>query len=274
MRVNHERRSRFCSPAVDARVARRSRANLCRRALGVALLVAISLALPPRATAGEEASWERVHEEDGIAVERWRASAAGRPHLRTTTVIDAGIEVVSSVLRDVERHPEWRNRCTEARVLQREGDDKLVVYSRTEGRWPVADRDSVFESEVVRREPERVEIHFRNVESLLMPPVPGVVRMPSVYGYYRLEALDAGRTRVEYELEMDMGGRIPSFVTHYVSDEMPFHTLKGLKEQVKRVAEEDRATGSEFRRVASNAQAPQPRSASGPSSIHTNGKHD
>jgi len=258
MEVNHERRSRFCSPAVGARVAPRVRARFRRRALGAAFLVATSLALAPRATAGEAAGWQRVHKEDGITVERWSASAGGRPHLRTTTVIDAGIALVSSVLRDVERHPEWRNRCAEARVLQREGDDKLVVYSRTEGRWPVADRDSVFASEVLRREPGRVEIHFRNVESPLMPPVRGIVRMPSVDGYYRLEALDAGRTRVEYELEMDMGGLVPSFVTRYVSDEMPLHTLQGLKQQVKKVAEEGRATPS----------------ASDPSLIQANGKHD
>ncbi len=201
MGVNHERRSRFYSPAVGAPVAPRLRAGFRGRVLGAAFLVATALALPSRATAGEEAGWERVHKEDGITVERWSASADGRPRLRASTVIAAGIDLVSSVLRDVERHPEWRNRCTEARVLQAESDDKLIVYSRTEGRWPIADRDSVFETEVVRRETDRVEIRFRNVESLLMPPVPGIVRMPSVDGYYRLEALDAERTRVEYELD-------------------------------------------------------------------------
>ena len=274
MEVNHERRSRFCSPAVGARVASRLRARLRRQAVRAAFLAATALALAPRPTAAEEAGWQPVHKEDGITVERSSASAAGRPRLRARTVIAAGIDLVSSVLRDVERHPEWRNRCTEARVLQREGDDKLVVYSRTEGRWPVADRDSVFESEVVRREAEHVEIRFRNVESLLMPPVPGVVRMPSVDGDYRLEALDAGRTRVEYELEMDMGGLVPSFVTHYVSDEMPLHTLKGLKQQVQRVAEEGPGTGSGLRRIASNPETLRPRSASGFSSIQADGKHD
>ena len=201
-------------------------------------LARVNPARDPRGRGG----WECVYKEDGITVERWSASEDGHPRLRASTVIAAGIDLVSSVLRDVERHPEWRSRCKEARVLQREGDDKLIVYSRTAGRWPVADRDTVFESEVVRREAERVEIRFRNVESPLMPPVPGIVRMPSVDGYYRLAALDARRTRVEYELEMDMGGRIPSFVTHYVSDEMPIYTLVGLKRQVKRVAEESPAT--------------------------------
>jgi len=269
--MNHERRSNFWLPAAGGRVVPPLRATLRRGALGAAFLVATALALPPSATAGEEARWECVHQEDGITVERWSAGADGRPRLRATTVIAAGIDLVSSVLRDVERHPEWRSRCTEARVLQTEGDDKLIVYSRTEGRWPVADRDTVFESEVVRRDAERVEIRFRNVESLLMPPVPGIVRMPAVDGSYRLEALDAARTRVEYELEMDIGGLVPSFVTHYVSDDMPIHTLKGLKRQVQRVAEEDRGTGS-GRRIASNPEALQ--LPSGPSSVQAHEKHD
>ena len=46
------------------------------------------------------------------------------------------------------------------------------------------------------------------------------------------------RTRVEYQLEMDMGGLVPSLITNYVSDQMPVHTLLGLKRQVKRVAAE------------------------------------
>ncbi len=73
---------------------------------------------------------------------------------------------------------------------------------------------------------------------------------------------------------MDMGGRIPSFVVHYVSDEMPLHTLKGLRQQVKRVAEEGPGTGSGLRRIASNPEPPQPPSVAGPSSILANGKHD
>jgi hypothetical protein len=100
----------------------------------------------------------------------------------------------------------------------------------------------VFASEVVRREPARVEIRFRGVDSPLMPPVPGVIRMRSVDGSYRLDALDAARTRVEYQLEMDMGGWVPSLVTDYVSDQMPVHTLLGLKQQVKRVAAERSGT--------------------------------
>lgn len=214
-------------------------AGLRRQALGAAVLMVTWLALPSGAIAAEGiVGWERVQKEDGIVVDRWSASADGHPRLRASTVITAGIAFVSSVLRDVDRHPQWRNRCTEARVLEMEGDDKVVAYSRTEGRWPVADRDSVFESEIVRQDRELVEIRFRNVESPLMPPVPGIVRMPSVNGYYRLAALGTARTLVEYELEMDIGGQVPSFVTHYVSDEMPLFTLQGLKQQVKRVAAE------------------------------------
>jgi hypothetical protein len=64
---------------------------------------------------------------------------------------------------------------------------------------------------------------------------------------------------VEYELEMDMGGSVPSFVTHYVSDEMPVHTLKGLRQQVKRVAEEGRGREGGLRKISSIAEAPQAR---------------
>ena len=39
-------------------------------------------------------------------------------------------------------------------------------------------------------------------------------------------------TRVEYQIDVDLGGRVPGFIARYVSEEMPLNTVRGLRAQV------------------------------------------
>ena len=58
--------------------------------------------------------------------------------------------------------------------------------------------------------------------------------MPSLVGHYRLELLGSGGTRVEYQIDVDLGGHVPSFIARYVGEQMPLNTVSGLRAQVAR----------------------------------------
>ena len=62
-----------------------------------------------------------------------------------------------------------------------------------------------------------------------------------------------------------MGGWVPSLVTDYVSDQMPVHTLLGLKQQAKKVAAERAGTAASAQALASSAAARLRSSQSSPS---------
>ena len=187
-----------------------------------------------RADGGDAPDWETVREEAGIIVSRWAGPEQRLPRFRAVGTIPAAPLEVLAVIRDVDRHTEWRDRCSESRVLARHGDGSTVLYNRNDGSWPASDRDIVLASELSFQDDARkIEVRFRSIDSPLMPPRSGVVRMPSLVGHYRLESLGSEGTRVEYRIDADLGGRVPRFIARYVSEEMPLNTVRGLRAQVE-----------------------------------------
>jgi hypothetical protein len=201
-----------------------------------ALVLFGSLLLPSsfaRAEDAEPPDWTIVREEDGIVASQWHEPGRQFPRFRAVGTIPAEPLEVLAVIRDVERHTEWQDRCTDSRILKEGPKGRRVVYNRKDATWPVADRDIVLASETsFEDDGRRIEVRFQSTESPLMPPQRGVVRMPSLVGHYRLESVGPEETRVEYQIDVDLGGRVPGFIARYAGEEMPFATVRGLRAQV------------------------------------------
>jgi hypothetical protein len=204
---------------------RRPRAFLVLASLTtIALSPAFSLAL-------EE--WQPVASEDGIEVSALEVPGRALPKFRGVGIMDANLYEILAVIRDTDQHTRWMHNCSEARLLHRESDTVSYSYNRTNAPWPVSDRDVVVRAEIVVVEPGlEVRVVFRSVGDDLVPPVRGSVRMPHLEGHYKLEALGGGRTRVEYQVDADPGGRLPSWLARRTTRELPLHTLRNLRRRV------------------------------------------
>jgi len=81
----------------------------------------------------------------------------------------------------------------------------------------------------------KVELDFWSVDDAKAPPVKGVVRMPFLRGHWILwPSADGRTTRVEYQVHANPGGALPNWLVNYVSRDLPFKTIEGLRAQVKR----------------------------------------
>lgn len=218
-----------------------TRRNFARALPAAALLfalVASSLA-PGRAyadSAKADGAWERIRQADGVAVERRGVAGSTLQEFRGSAVVDAPIAAILAVFNDVARATEWMDSCNGSRSLEDLSDTEKVVYNRTHAPWPVADRDAVLHN-VARFDAagRRVELDFWSVDDAKEPPVKGVVRMPFLRGHWILWPSDDGRTtRVEYQVHANPGGALPSWLVNYVSRDLPFKTIEGLRAQVKR----------------------------------------
>ena len=185
-------------------------------------------------------SWKILSERNGVTLSQPREPGSFAVPSRGETVIEAPLFDVLAVIQDVPRHVDWRPRCTESRTVPEPGGAPLV-YSRSAGSWPVADRDSVVRSELSSKQwGHDARVSFDSVDSRMAPPVDGVVRTPFVTGHYALEAVGTERTRVAYQIGIDIGGWVPGFVTQFVSEDMPIDTLVNLRSQVQRTRGEYR----------------------------------
>jgi hypothetical protein len=194
-------------------------------------LLALLLLAAPQAAAQD---WRHITSEDGIAVTAREVPGRGFPTFRGTGTIDASLWEVLAVLSDVSRHKEWMFRCAEARQLRKISEMEYIVYSRTDAPWPVSDRDAVFHSTVHPSLKDlTIDVRFEAVQSPLMGPVKGVVRMTKLRGHYRLKALGENKTLMDYQADADPGGMLPGWLAKLATRRLPLDTIRSLRKRVK-----------------------------------------
>jgi carbon monoxide dehydrogenase subunit G len=210
--------------------------SLYRWASAPATVLAVTLAARTALALDEadDAGWTRVAEAHGVVVYEARTSAHPLPVRRALGVIEASLPEVLGVLGDVERQVDWLPGCSEARVIMRESERVYYVYSRTDVPWPAADRDVVVRTETEVITPGmQILLRFTTAGTAgLVDEVPGVVRAPRLEGHYRLWASGPGSTLVEYQIDTELGGRLPRMVLDWAAREVPLRTLLHLRRQV------------------------------------------
>jgi hypothetical protein len=197
-----------------------------------------------------EAGWTLVTEEDGIVVTSRPSERSPLPIFRGVGRVDAPLLEVLAVVTDAERHHEWLFSCTASALVARTSDASGIVYNRTAAPWPVPDRDVVLDSRVELLDGEReVIVRFSATEHPERPPTDGVVRMTYLRGHYHLWAEDDAHTRVEYQVDSDPGGSLPTWLATRGTRDMPLETLRALRLQLvhTRGAYDERI--GEFRRT-------------------------
>jgi hypothetical protein len=196
-----------------------------------AVLVAAALTMPGAALADD--GW--VHDANDQGVEVTTKTAPGRPlpAFRGVGNIDAGLFEILAVMDDIGHYTEWMSDCTGAYVVKKISEFERVEYNRIHAPWPVADRDGVVRSWVeASMAKHEIWARFQRVTMAETPPVAGVVRMPRLEGYYHLEAIDEGHTKVTYEVDADPGGLLPNWLIKLTTRKLPIETLVGLRRQV------------------------------------------
>ncbi len=206
--------------------------------LPAVLLFATAHAGPARADDGRGA-WERVSDKEGIVVQRRSVEGSKLKEFVGRGVIAAPIGRVLAVIRDANRRAEWMPACADSHLVEENVAARTqIAYHRTKAPWPVSDRDSVNRAEmIVEVAKHRVYLPFEAITLSRVPPVKGVVRMPSMRGHWILSPVDGGKaTAAEYQVFADPGGVLPDWLANLASKTLPRETIAGLRKQVTRAA--------------------------------------
>jgi hypothetical protein len=171
-----------------------------------------------------------VRDEDGITVHEEGGPGRTLPILTAVTFMAASPEQIHAWIRATPTHTEWMHDTEEARALS-DRDGVQIVYNRIATPWPVSDRDVVLRSRRTQLEGGGIRVDFEKTEELDVEAV-DTVRMNRLEGYYEMRPVDGG-TRVEYRVDSDPGGRLPSWLVTRASKNLPFFTLRNLRERAE-----------------------------------------
>ena len=181
------------------------------------------------------AGWEQILVDDGIRVSTRQIEGRELPAFKGVGVVNAPMVDVLAVLTDTPRRVEWVHKCSDSRLLEEVTEKNRVIYSRTKAPWPVSDRDVVVRTRSsVNWEKKEIMIRFKEDRSYPFSKLEGVVRIPRIEGFYRLQALGENKTRVTYQIDAEPGGSLPAWLAELTSRKIPYETIMGLRSQVKK----------------------------------------
>jgi hypothetical protein len=181
-----------------------------------------------------ETEWKYLFTRDGIEVYRKNLPEAAACAFKGVGAVDAGADVVGSVLQDITAYPQWVARCRESVVLKEINPDTKVFYSVIDTPMPFKDRDMILSNTKVYRPAEgQIEINFDIFSQEILPPREQYCRVSRFSSKYVIEPLGPDRTRVTFVFSGDPGGNIPVTIANWVeSRNYPHAIIMGLREMV------------------------------------------
>ncbi|MDY6903282.1 MAG: START domain-containing protein [Thermodesulfobacteriota bacterium] len=185
---------------------------------------------------GDQEKWELIRSEEGIDTYRMTLPDTNVCMFKGVGFVDAGIEVISEVVRDIPSYPRWVAACKEARVVKEINRNTIILYNILDVPFPYHNRDVLIASKgIYNLENGTAEILFGGIEDPdLMPENDKYVRLPLLKGRYYFEYFGRHMTRVTYIYMSHPGGNIPLTIANW--SELQYYpqiNIKGLRKMVK-----------------------------------------
>ena len=185
---------------------------------------------------GLDPDWKLISDRNDIQVYMRHRENSRLKTFRGVTQIELTDEyALSGLLNDYENMPKWLHFVDSAVEFDRDGP--LLRYMRfgTHLPWPLADREAVLQVDVQQKltpEEEAVTMKLTNRPELL-PDDPAYVRFPEMIGVFKLRRLGNNLVEITYELVLDPGGYIPTWLANLLLRDAPYFTLERLRRIIK-----------------------------------------
>ena len=173
-----------------------------------------------------QTDWDLRKDKDGIQVYTRSIEGSKLEEFKGIAKIDASVDQLVSVLKDVNGFKDWIPDCELAKLYSLEGDVQ-VHYIEMDAPFPVSNRDSYYQF-TYSRQGKNVKVH---IEALPRygPEKDGLVRIPYVKGFWLLESIGPNTTKLTYQVHASPGGSIPAWLANSFVVNNPFDTIENLR---------------------------------------------
>lgn len=205
--------------------------------MNYSLLIALSVVLFTTGTstfaAGIHGGWKLEAEKDGIRIYTRAVHGSSLKQVRAVTEMKAPREAIMQVLTDYDNYKSWMNNVRDSYVMERQDDSVSIVYAYEDAPWPVQNRYHVDRMTVSVGEAVSV-LFFKALPDYTDQPT-DAIQLSHYEGWWKVSEIAEGGCRIEYMLDGDPGGYIPSWLVNYMAVDAPYKTLINLRERVSMV---------------------------------------
>jgi len=184
------------------------------------------------ATSASANTWTLEREEKGIQAYTQFSEELGYNRVKLEMVIDAPVESLVSINTDAANLNQWMETFDEVEVIEENSWYDYVLYVTYNFPFPYQDRDSLSRTIVYKKEDGTVVVKFI-VADKKKPISKEYVRMDYIDGAWEFSKINEYQTKVVYTSLVSPGGEGPKWVINAFSLDVPFASLKNLKEILK-----------------------------------------
>lgn len=205
---------------------------MCWLALGVAQTHSANILV--------ENEWEKLTEKDGFLVFSRKNMDTNIKEIRVIFEYYGSMKNTLRVLEDVAGYPNWVYKSIDAKIVDTITTDKYYYYISFDMPFPAWDRDNVILTNI-RRDSFNQTVYYDSVAApAQMPDKKGMVRVQNLESHWKIQQLENGKIRIDYNGLADPGGKIPTWVTNMVITSGPTKSFERFLERVQQLDAEMR----------------------------------
>jgi hypothetical protein len=179
-----------------------------------------------------QADWELVKEEDGIKVYTKPVSTSDFKAFKATMTVDESVQAFLSVIYDIDGLASWGYKLKEASLLKKSGDSLQIYYAEAKVPFPYKNRDGVYSNTITwNSNTQTLLVDIKLLQNYIAAKE-DLVRLTG-NGYWKVKVLSSGKLEIIFEMQVDPGGGIPSWMANMFADDSPYYTMLELRNVIK-----------------------------------------
>ncbi len=182
----------------------------------------------------QNSNWKCVKNSDSIKVFSKKSDSANYRIVKATTELKTSLSSLVLLLTDAANHKNWVFLNKKAEVLEKKDPFSWILYSQSDAPWPVTDRDIITKAKLSQDPVTKTVTIIGKAEPEFMPEDPHHVRIPFAQAQWRFIPENKGWVKVEFTLELDVGGNVPQWLANITATKGPYQTIRNLREEIRR----------------------------------------
>lgn len=175
---------------------------------------------------GLHEGWKLESDMAGVRVYSRAIEGSQFRQIKATAALDAPFETVVAILTDYTNYKLWMNNITDSQIIEAEADTVHYVYAYEDTPWPVQNRYCVSKMTFAQEEDEAM-LHFESVPRY-MKSRRDAIEFARHKGYWKISRNKTG-CEIEYLLESNPGGYVPSWLVNQTSYNGPAKSMQNLR---------------------------------------------
>jgi hypothetical protein len=178
--------------------------------------------------------WSLKKEKGNIKVYTRTGNSSSIKELKIVMRINGSLASLVAALDDVEEHPAWVYKCSNAKRLDIASTDGYYYYVAVDFPFPAVDRDVVIFTSMEYDEKSNTVITHSVATPDEFPLQDGYIRVRHFNSKYEISARVDGMLDVVYEMFTDPGGHIPAWMVNMAIAKGPIKTMQNLEIQAQK----------------------------------------